>query len=149
MPIVTLVDVAADASDFQAKMVSAVATAAKSNDKAKVYLMITTAHEAGKPWCGDCVAAENMLSALFQPSGALEGDTMVLCPLARATYRQPGGHPFKRDPLIKLTAVPTLYKWDVAQSQVSEERLVEGETYEDHGKVKAFLGLPESFSFPQ
>jgi hypothetical protein len=109
-----------------------------------VFVMVTTAHEAGKPWCGDCVAAEKLISRLFEDGGALAAQTLVLAPLARATYRQPG-HPFKSDAGLALKAVPTLYKWDVEKNVPREERLIEGETYEDLTKVKAFLGLDEKF----
>lgn len=65
----------------------------------------------GLPWCPDCVRALPPIRAAAARAGASLLEVTVG---PRTAWRGNATHPFRVDPSLKLTGVPTLFAWGAA-----------------------------------
>ncbi|GLI65588.1 hypothetical protein VaNZ11_009162 [Volvox africanus] len=74
------------------------------------YIVFTTDNDpsTGKPWCPDCVRAVPPIQAVAARS---PGTLLEVTVGPRSAWKGNPSHPFRVDPQLKLTGVPTLLAW--------------------------------------
>ncbi|KAL0480896.1 thioredoxin domain-containing protein [Acrasis kona] len=83
-----------------------------------------------KSWCPDCVVSEPILNDLLEEfennakNPSEDKIILIKCPIERAGYSGNPNHPYRKNPSIKLTGVPTLIWY---QDNSPTDRLVEGD----------------------
>lgn len=78
------------------------------NNKHLLFYVGSKTSDTGKSWCPDCVRAEPILEEAFESNDG--GSVVLLCPVDRAPYKQ-SDFPYRQNPSIQLSCVPTLLKW--------------------------------------
>lgn len=90
------------------------------------YVLFTGADGAnGVSWCPDCVAAKPHITSVF----ASHPDAhLTTIPLPRSEYSGVPSHWARKHPSVKLTGVPTLFKYEVRGGKAARvDALVEGD----------------------
>ena len=86
---------------------------ANSNTAYYVLFVGAKVFETNESWCIDCRNADPILDKAFELFLSENTDKsihLLVCDVARDEYRKPD-FPFRLDPRIKLTCVPTLIKY--------------------------------------
>lgn len=138
-----------DESKFNTTVKTAYESAKSHDQQLWIYITGAIVPETGKSWCPDCTAAKPNLEKL----AGTAGNYVIECPVERSKYRgvpskecESGEgcklekHPYKADPKLGLTAIPTLFKVDMANLDNDYAKLVESDVYNDT-KFKAFTGI--------
>eukprot|EP00245_Coleochaete_scutata_P005344 TRINITY_DN1881_c0_g1_i1.p2 TRINITY_DN1881_c0_g1~~TRINITY_DN1881_c0_g1_i1.p2 ORF type:complete len:129 (+),score=16.20 TRINITY_DN1881_c0_g1_i1:258-644(+) len=87
---------------------SAIAPLEKNSDLFVLFLADTDP-ETGLSWCPDTVRADPIIMETFRNTA--KSTTLVRVYVGdRPTWKDPN-HPFRHDPKIMLTGVPTLMRW--------------------------------------
>lgn len=75
-----------------------------------LYILFTGSKVlSGKSWCPDCVAAEPLILSVL--SSIEIGCIILRCLVDREPYRNKD-YPYRLNPLLHITCVPTLMKWE-------------------------------------
>lgn len=139
----TTIDTAVTAAFQQAK---------EQNKQLYVYITGAVVPETGKSWCPDCVSAVPFVNVLKNEAN---NAVVVECPVERARYRgvpvncdgEEGckiqKHVYKTHPMFKVTSIPTLYKFNMADATEVPARLVEVDVYNAQ-KIAAFTGVDKA-----
>jgi len=89
---------------------SRIADLEKDSTKSPLFLLFTGSDNAqGQSWCPDCVVLEKTLKVL-QSKNPLSG-CLVRVKVGVRDYWKDKSCPFRTDPKLKLTSVPTLMAW--------------------------------------
>ncbi|GLC33051.1 hypothetical protein PLESTM_000018800 [Pleodorina starrii] len=74
------------------------------------YIVFTSDNDptTGKPWCPDCVRA---VPAIHAAAARSPGTLLEVTVGPRTAWRGNPSHPFRLDPQLKLTGIPTLLAW--------------------------------------
>eukprot|EP01026_Neomeris_dumetosa_P012122 TRINITY_DN14259_c1_g1_i4.p2 TRINITY_DN14259_c1_g1~~TRINITY_DN14259_c1_g1_i4.p2 ORF type:complete len:147 (-),score=12.71 TRINITY_DN14259_c1_g1_i4:191-631(-) len=77
------------------------------------YVLFTASidSQTGEPWCPDCRRSLNVIRDSVAGTGGTLLEIMVG---DRSTWKSPE-HPFRHDPTLKLSGIPTLMKWEGGQ----------------------------------
>ena len=103
-----VIDVGRDPLTFEATLQRVLAQ--YDPEKARVLVWIQSELVNGVPWCSDTRAALPLLeSALYRASGD-QPIVLVTADVVRGDYYEKG-YPYRINPLLKLSGVPTLYRW--------------------------------------
>ncbi|GIM11284.1 hypothetical protein Vretimale_14807, partial [Volvox reticuliferus] len=88
----------------------AAAVAELTKAPAPHYIVFTADNDpsTGKPWCPDCVRAVPPIQAAAARS---PGTLLEVTVGPRSAWKGNPSHPFRVDPQLKLTGVPTLLAW--------------------------------------
>ncbi|KAF2078146.1 hypothetical protein CYY_000530 [Polysphondylium violaceum] len=70
-------------------------------------------------WCRDCQISEPVVNEAVEKSN--KDIYLVECQIEREGYKGNPDHPYRTDPNIKLTAIPTLFVWTKEQNRLVEE----------------------------
>lgn len=90
-------------------------------------------NETGEWWCSDSEKAEDLVMNKFKQVN--KNVKVLYCTVKREEYKGNPMYPYRINPILKLTAVPTLYWWN----HVGELfRLVEEDCYNQE-KLDAFF----------
>eukprot|EP00461_Guttulinopsis_vulgaris_P002934 UN02935 len=140
-----------DETKFDATLAQAQVDAKANNQQLYVYITGAVVPETGKSWCPDCVAAVPFLETVKKQPG----NYVIECPVERTKYKgipvdcsgEEGckiqKHPYKTHEKFKVTSIPTLYKFDMANIDEKPARLVEADCY-NAAKIAAFTGIDQS-----
>ncbi|KAI9593153.1 hypothetical protein BDF19DRAFT_448749 [Syncephalis fuscata] len=90
----------------------------------------------GLSWCPDCVDADPKIREAIH---ALPEALLILCPVGdRSKWKNRPEHPYRANPLIALSAIPTLFHWQPTTG--FGQRLVEEECM-NNAKLASFLAV--------
>ncbi|XP_078535459.1 thioredoxin domain-containing protein 17 [Lissotriton helveticus] len=92
-------------------------TAQCYKDKNVFVLFCGTKTEEGVSWCPDCVEAEPVIRAELQCLP--EGSIFIYCQVGERAYWKDPNNDFRKK--LKLTAVPTLMKYNTHEKLVEEQ----------------------------
>jgi hypothetical protein len=140
-------EVLIDETKYQEALENAYKLAKEKNQQLYIYITGAVNPETGLSWCPDCTATFGNLKRLK----TAPGNYVLELPLERAKYRnysqcQEGEgckiekHPYKTNPKLQLTAIPTLFKVNMDDFDRDYQKLVESECYDDD-KFGKFTGL--------
>ncbi|KAH3891335.1 thioredoxin domain-containing protein 17-like [Dreissena polymorpha] len=91
----------------------------ENKDKTLFALFSGSAGADGSSWCPDCVEADPVINSSLSklPKDAI----FIHCGVGDRTYWKDQNNAFRKDPTLKLTAVPTLLKVGHSQRLVEEQ----------------------------
>merc|ERR1712179_819738 len=75
--------------------------------------------ESGQSWCPHCVRAEPVIERCF--SNVSKKAILLYVGVGQRDYWKDQNNPFRTNDKLRLTAVPTLMKWEGAQKLKGEE----------------------------
>ncbi|KAI3639361.1 hypothetical protein MIR68_002891 [Amoeboaphelidium protococcarum] len=97
--------------------------------QSKVFAVFYGAEDqqTGESWCPDCVMADPKIR---QNVAAIEDSVLISCSVgSRSEWKQNPQHPYKVNPLLKISRIPTLLRF--ASDGSVQAKLVEDECLSD------------------
>ena len=65
--------------------------------------------------CPDCVAADPHIERALSTKATAASVVLVECPVVRAEYKGNAGYAYRVHPSLRITEVPTLFRWGKAK----------------------------------
>ncbi|KAI3662528.1 hypothetical protein MP638_000638 [Amoeboaphelidium occidentale] len=100
------------------------ATLNELNNEKQLYVVFFGSEdpETKESWCPDCVVSDPVIRRKI---ASIEGSVLVECPVGlRSEWKGKTDHPYKVNPLLRITNIPTLLRWVNGKPT---GKLVEGE----------------------
>jgi len=88
-------------------------------DKPVFVLLCGSKDASGNSWCPDCVTADPIVHESAREK--LKDGLLLCCQVGPREFWKDAKNPFRTDPKLKVTAVPTLIAWDKGNRLVEEQ----------------------------
>ncbi|KJH46236.1 hypothetical protein DICVIV_07715 [Dictyocaulus viviparus] len=90
----------------------------------RVFILFTGSKVNGKSWCPDCVEAEPVVDSVIKDETFKSlNATFITCFVGAREYWKDPACPFRTDPSLKLTCIPTLLEMNRKHKRIVETQL--------------------------